>query len=282
LTQAPDGKLWATEEYGGVAAIVDPASQAIETISLPDSRIRAVAFTDDTLWIGAHEGLIRRRGGAQLRITTAHGLPSDDIRSLLASDTMLWIGTVNGLAMYDLAGEQVVGAVPEFEGGVITSLFRAPDGAIWVGSSKENDAGKVALGRYDGSAWQTWAPGDQPLPENSIGVTKISADSQDHVWVAVWHGGIHTWDGAAWRSWSESDGAPQGNTMGIAARDGELWFGGQTDGLYRWNKDGWRRFEVDGLSSYVTDLRFTDDGALWLATGDGLLRLSQEGLAALL
>ncbi len=281
LAQAPDGKLWAIEEYGGTAGIVDPASLAIEPITLPDARIQAVAFSGDTIWLGTSAGIVRQRGGAQLRITTADGLPSDNIRRLLAVDTTLWIGTANGLAIYDLAAEKVVGTVPDFAGGIITALFHAPDGAVWAGSIKENDAGKLALGRYDGKAWQAWKPGDQPLPENSSGVANISADSQGRVWVAVWNGGIYTWDGAAWRSWSEGDGAPSGNIQALVPLDGALWMGGHASGLFRWNKDGWRLFKVGGLSSDVIDLRFTADGALWLATGDGLLRISKEGVAAL-
>jgi ligand-binding sensor domain-containing protein len=109
----------------------------------------------------------------------------------------------------------------------------------------------------------------------------ISADSQGRVWVAVWNGGISTWDGAAWRSWSEGDGAPSGNIQALAPLDGALWMGGHISGLFRWNKDGWRLFKVGGLSSDVIDLRFTADGALWLATGDGLLRISKESVAAL-
>ena len=66
-----------------------------------------------------------------------------------------------------------------------------------------------------------------------------------------------------------------------SSADDALWMGGQLSGLIRWNKDGWKPFAVDGLSGYVNDLRFTDDGALWLATADGLLRLSKEGVAAL-
>ena len=67
----------------------------------------------------------------------------------------------------------------------------------------------------------------------------------------------------------------------LEPRDGALWMGGQTNRLFRWNKDGWAPIAIDGLSSYVTDMRFTDDGALWLATGDGLLRISKEGVTAL-
>jgi serine/threonine-protein kinase len=281
LTQAPDGKLWAIEEYGGGAAIVDPASMTIEPFSLPDARIRAVAFTNDTIWIGTHEGLVRQRGGARMRITAADGLPSENVTALLATDTTLWIGIENGLAIYDLAEEKIVGTAAELEGASIVTLFQAPDGAIWAGSIKKDDADKPVLGRYDGTSWQIWNVGDQPLPENSVGVNEINVDAQGRVWVAIWHGGVHTWDGSAWRSWIEGDGAPGGIIQGLTSIDDTLWMGGQFGGLYRWNKDGWKPIAVDGLTGNVNDLRVTDDGALWLATGDGLLRLSKEGVAAL-
>jgi ligand-binding sensor domain-containing protein len=281
LTQAPDGKLWAIQEYGGDAAIIDPTSLAIERFSLPDTRIQAVAFTKDTVWLGIRQGVVRQRGGARLRITAADGLPSENVTALLATDTTLWIGTENGLAMYDLAAEKIVGAAAELEGALIVTLFEAPDGAIWAGSIKKDDADKPVLGRYDGTNWQIWKLGDQPLPENSVGVNEISADAQGRIWVAIWHGGVHTWDGSTWRSWSEGDGAPSGNVQALAPLDGAFWMGGQIYSLYRWNKDGWKAFKIDGLSNYVTDLRFTSDGALWLATGDGLLRVSKEGVAAL-
>jgi ligand-binding sensor domain-containing protein len=227
LTQAPDGKLWAIEEYGGAVATIDPASLAIEPFDLPDVRIRAIASTPDTVWIGSQEGLIRRRGGAQLRITTADGLPSDAIRALLATDTTLWIGTDKGLASYDLTSEQVAGAVEAFDGGIVDDLLDAPDGSVWAGLHSEGDTRFGVIGRFDGNEWRIWNQGDQPLPEGSSGVTALNVDAQGHIWVTVWGGGLHTWDGAAWKSWNQAD------------------------------------------------------GALWLATNDGLLRLSKEGVAAL-
>lgn len=281
LAEAPNDALWAIEEYGGAAGIIDPTALTSEPIILPDTNIQAVTFSNDTTWLGTSNGIVRQRGGAQLRLTTADGLPSENIRSLLSAGSTLWIGTDNGLASYDLAADKVVNVVPEFAGAIVTTLFQAPDGALWAGSIKEGDVGTIVLGRYDGTSWQIWKPGDQPLPQDSAGVTSIAADSQGHVWVAVWNGGLHSWDGAAWRSWSAANGAPSENILVLAAHNDDLWMGGHLGGLVRWNKDGWRQFKLDGLSGDVTDARLTADGALWLATRDGLLRLSDEALAAL-
>jgi ligand-binding sensor domain-containing protein/tRNA A-37 threonylcarbamoyl transferase component Bud32 len=284
LAQAPDGKLWAVEQYGGSVAAIDPATVKVEPLADLDARSYAVAFTHDTTWIGTSAGVIRRRSGATLRLTTADGLPSDSIHQLLATDTTLWIGTDKGLAFYDLATDKLAGTVSELDGGIVEVLFRASNGEIWAGSQRVNDVGLVALGRYDGKAWQVWRAGDAPLPEGSAGVTAISADTQGHVWVAVWNGGVHTWDGASWKNWVEADGAPSSNVLALAPRDGEMWLGGgegNVGRLFRWSKDGWSHVAVDGMTSQTNDMRFTADGALWIATSDGLLRISKEGVAAL-
>jgi ligand-binding sensor domain-containing protein len=205
------------------------------------------------------------------------------VRALLATDTTLWIGTNKGLASYDLATGKV-SRVEEFDNGIVYTLLLAPNGDIWAGSIKEGADGLALLGRYDGQAWQMWREGDEPLPKDSSGVTALAADAEGHVWAGVWNGGIHTWDGTAWKHWTTDDGAPQGDVVALVLQNGELWVAGQGDlygSLFRWNKDGWAHFEVGGLASLTTDMRFSDDGALWIATSDGLLRISKDGVAAL-
>jgi serine/threonine-protein kinase len=285
LAQAPDGKLWAIEQYGGAAASIDPATFKIEPITDLDARINAVAFTKGTTWFGTSGGLVRKRGGATLQLSAADGLPSDNIHQLLATDTTLWIGTDKGLAFYDLTADKVAGTVSELNGGIVEVVFAAPSGEIWAGSQRINGEGMVALARYDGKIWQAWREGSEPLPAESAGVTAISADKQGRVWVSVWNGGLHTWDGAAWKNWAEAEGAPSGNVASFVQDGGALWmtgFDGNLRGaLFRWNQDGWARFRVDGLPGNILAARLTADGALWLATGEGLLRLSKEGVAAL-
>ncbi|HEX5692544.1 MAG TPA: hypothetical protein VFX76_21160, partial [Roseiflexaceae bacterium] len=226
LTLGPDGKLWAIEQYGGTAASIDPATLAVEPVDSRGARINAVAFTKDTAWYGTTDGVARQRGGALTLITTADGLPSNTIRQLLATDTTLWIGTDKGLAMYDLAGSKIAGTVPELDGGIVEVLYQAPNGDVWAGSQRVNGEGKVALGRFSDNTWQVWEQGSQPLATESAGVTAIHADAQEHIWVGVWNGGLHTWDGAAWKSWTETQGAPSGNVTSISLQDSALWMAG--------------------------------------------------------
>ncbi len=284
LVEAPDGKFWAIEAYGGTVAIVDPVAIKAEPFTGLDARITSAAFTKDTVWLGTSDGLVRRRDGATLRFTTADGLPDNGVRELLATDTSLWVGTQKGLARYDLKSEKFAEAVPEFDGAIVAKLFRAPDGAIWAGSQQEDGDQPVVLGRYDGQAWQFWHPGDAPLPDQSAGATALAADAQGHVWLALWNGGVHRWDGAAWKAWVDADGAPSGNVLAIVPHADDLLLGGsggQAGRLSRWNASGWSSLKLDGLVGPVNDMRFTADGALWLATESGLLRISPEGVAAL-
>jgi serine/threonine protein kinase/ligand-binding sensor domain-containing protein len=286
LTLAPDGKLWAITQYGGAVASIDPAAMQVKQFSdLGDTQIYAVAFSKDTQWFGTSEGLVRLRGGATLRLTTTDGLPSNEVYGLLATDTTLWIGTSTGLAIYDLATGKITGSVSELDGGIVDVLLSAPNGDIWAGSVKINDTGMAALGRYDGTSWQVWRAGDGPLTEDSNGVLALSADAQGRMWASIWNGGIHTWDGTSWRSWAAADGAPQSNMQALGSLGDAIWLGGAVDDpnsqLFRWNKDGWSHVGLDGLVLAINDMRFTADGALWLATGDGVLRLSKEGVAAL-
>jgi ligand-binding sensor domain-containing protein len=284
LVAAADGKFWAIEAYGGRVAIVDPVAIQAEPFTGLDARITSVAFTQDTVWLGTSDGLVRQRDGATLRFTTDDGLPDNGVRELLATDTSLWVGTQTGLARYDLKSETFDKAVPEFDGAIVAKLFRAPDGAIWAGSQQENGDQPVVLGRYDGQAWQFWHPGDAPLPDGSAGATALAADAQGHVWLALWNGGVHRWDGAAWKTWVDADGAPSGNVLAIIPHANDLLLGGsggQAGRLSRWNASGWSNFKLDGLVGPANDLRFTADGALWIATESGLLRISPEGVAAL-
>jgi ligand-binding sensor domain-containing protein len=104
-------------------------------------------------------------------------------------------------------------------------------------------------------------------------VRLLAADSRGHVWVATYNGGVYRWDGTRWQGWSAADGAPVGTMYALTWHGNALWAAGHADDrVYRWNKDSWTALHVPGLWADVRGLQFTPDGALWLATGDGLLR----------
>ncbi|HWQ15762.1 MAG TPA: protein kinase [Roseiflexaceae bacterium] len=268
----PDGKIWAVPLYGGPVALVDPAGGQVETPPELALRVSAVASSPGVTWLGTGEGLVRLSNGATLRLTEQDGLPSNEIWALLVADETLWVGTRRGLVAYDLTAGAFGAAVPEFDGGLVSALVRAPDGAVWAGTHRDGDSTLIAVGRFDGSAWQVWREGEAPVL-GADGVTAIGADLAGRVWVAGWSDGLHSWDGERWRRWAPEDGAPSGRIFALAARGDELWLGGEMgDRLFRWSVDGWRSVRVDGLAGVVHDILATEDGALWLATEDGLLR----------
>jgi ligand-binding sensor domain-containing protein/tRNA A-37 threonylcarbamoyl transferase component Bud32 len=274
LVRAPDGTLWVLALYGGPAAVIDPQTLTVERDPL-DERIYTVAFAADSTWFGTSNGLIRRRDGARSSLTAADGLPGNDVRQLLLTGSELWIGTDRGLAVYDLASEQIR-VVPEFADGIVEALLQAPDGAIWAGSHREDQQGYGLLGRFDGSDWRLWRPGDLPNSEDRVEVTHLTADSAGRVWMLTWSSGLYRWDGERWETWTDQDGAPQSTVMAATARGDAMLIGGDLgDRLFRWTADGWGTIPVEGISGRVNAIHSADDGALWLATSDGLLRIAQ-------
>ena len=60
-------------------------------------------------------------------------------------------------------------------------------------------------------------------------------------------------------------------TAVAGAADGSVWFGVYGSGLFRYYDGAWTPYTTDdGLADkYITDLAFTSDGVLWIASGSG-------------
>lgn len=267
-----DGQIWAVPLYNGPIALVDPDDEQVERPDLPFVAGSALAFSEETTWIGNSDGLFRVRGDSVLQIT--EGLPDQQVRSLLATDSTLWIGTQQGLVAYDIASESLAEPVEEFQAAIIHTLFQAPDGAIWAGTSNDGDSSRpVLLGRYDGSEWQIWRAGEGPVGADSSGATALNADSEGQIWAAFWNGGIYRWDGEDWNEVSGSSNAPEGNVLALQPYEDSMIAAGSFAGLYRWNSDGWSIQHIDGLPAPANSLLLVDE-ELWIGTNEGLFAYS--------
>ena len=230
-----------------------------------------MAFLPDSTWLATDGGLVRidRQTGARLVVG---GLPSDRITRLLSTPDGLWVGMQTGLAFYDTAAGKVTATAAEFDGTNVAYLLAEPGGAIWASSYVEDRPDGGLLGRFDGASWRIWRPGGPPLPAGGGDASALGIDEQDYVWVAA-GSNVSRWDGESWQHWTSDVGAPAGTVYTFAFHDGEMWMGGHLDGrLFGWSGAGWQSQKPDGLSGDVLEMRFADDGALWLATTDGLLR----------
>lgn len=271
---APDGRLVGIPLYGGRAFALDLNSYQSEGLGNADSKVTDIAFQGDQTFAATSDGMYIISPGGTRRISTDDGLPSNQVRRLLATPDRVMIGTVNGLALYDLKVGKVT-VVPDLAGNVVSALLHAPDGSYWVGTTDEDGTTSTTLiGRYDGSTWQVWRPGNAlPLDSTARGVEALIADQENNIWVGLYDGGIRHWDGKQWTRFTQEDGAPGSSVYALAARSGEVWVGGATSGrLYRWTTSGWSVTRVPHLTGNVLAMQFAPGGALWLGTDDGLVR----------
>jgi hypothetical protein len=247
------------------------------------SPIYTALVSDEESWLATSEGLTRLRGNTVRRFTLEDGLPDTRIRRLLATDDTVWIGTERGLVAYDRKADTIGAPVAELANLPITSLHVTADGDVWAGTARFFDeagepSGPARLGRFDGTRWQVWSTGEEPLGPEGERVDSIGSTAQGTIWVFVSNYGLSSMEGGSWRSWRPEDGAPNSYVLAFAARGEDMWMGGTMPfTLYRWNRDGWQRVEVNGLSGDVYSMRFSEDGALWAATSDGLVRLEKLG-----
>jgi ligand-binding sensor domain-containing protein/tRNA A-37 threonylcarbamoyl transferase component Bud32 len=260
--------------WGGQPSLIDINSLEVAPFPL-EGRIYSVAFSPDTIWAATNDGVVALENGSQYSISTDDGLPTNDIRALLATPDALYIGTAAGLAIYRF-DDDTINSVPEFDGTIVSDLLLAPDDTVWAGAHRENDVGFGLLGWNTGDEWEFWGQGDLPSAEDPAEVFDIAADSEGGIWLVTgqYDAGIYRFDGTEWSGWRERDGAPLGDARTVTAAGDTVVVAGTLYGeVAIFDGTGWRTEQVDGLTGEALDLFVDNNGAVWLATDDGLVRV---------
>jgi len=231
---------------------------------LLNQTVQALAQTaDGNLWIGTDRGLLRFNGAqfVAYRSDVAPVALERGVNCLLASrDGSLWIGTEGGgLVRY---WERRFQAVPTVNGRAdqfVRAIYKDSSGTIWVGADQ-------GLFQVTGSSIERIdANGGIP----AIFVRAITEDRQGHIWV----GGTSLLE-LKGRSMIKEYSLPGGPDLNLVtsmevAGDDKLWVG-TLSGLHLLKSSGLMA-RLPGISSRVSVIRKTSDGALWVGTlGQGL------------
>jgi len=238
------------------------------------------------LWLGiADEGLRRYDLTADGRLLDSgflfarkDGLPNSVVVTVVQwggrDGRDLWIATGRGLARFD--GRRLVRytAAVGFPGSVTALLpGQGRDRGLLFAALKP---GGLAVIRADGS-WGLIGPA-QGLPDSSVQALAYTGQGSGAplLWVGTSEGGVARADPERWQLLDERRDVPTRGMAGLGRvrfLDGveTLWMGSAA-GTRRLTSDGWE--PVPGLPDGVTaDMVDTSDGALWMATREGLWRL---------
>ncbi len=262
------------------AVAVDPSKSVKEYVpkiltvadGLPQPWVQAITQTPDGyLWFGTQEG-IARFNGVKFHTFDQNGTPGinhNNIRALLYDevDGSLWIGTYGGgLSRYKSGKFRAYTIDDGLPGNFILTLAKRPTGEIWIGTDK----GPAVFRNEKIAAVNA---NDEELKHPISGLTASPDGSmwfliKDTVFRADKFGKILPMD----------LGIPEPRAI-YADREGRIWIGTMTQGLYQWSGGkvthygSQRNIPKTPLQSIYQDRA----GSIWVAFyGAGLCRLQAD------
>jgi diguanylate cyclase (GGDEF)-like protein len=283
---------------------------------LPQNTVHAIAQTrDGYLWVATWEG-VARFNGRTFKVFdpgSESELSAGGVRSLLAGeDGGLWLGQSENGVTRELQGQWLAGIRNEdVSTDQVLALVADPSGRIYAGTA---DHGVQVLDH--GATHQIGEPGSRVLG--------MAFDSQQRLLLATHRGlqriepgtgAVQHFGGGQTRALVVSDagrvliGGDEGLhelldeqlrvvdlpvslksasiTVMIPDREGRLWFGTQSEGLFRATFAGDGRISLieklgiaEGLPNLrVLSLIFDREGSLWVGTNGGLSQVVETGIA---
>ena len=260
VVQSPDGYLWVAT-FGGLMRFNGTKFEEFPLSHLPNvpNRIVRKIFLDrhQRLWLFMDRGVIIRisQNTAQV-FTAAEGLP--DARALVMAedrDGALWLAIGN--SFYRIQDDKVTpfGVIDDWPGGQ-PWLAADSSGKIWFARGPH-------LGTLENGKWKNILTLESaPL--------RLAGDGTSGLWICTATEILHY----------QRDGelkkcAALPNNVAVSAllesRDGALWIGTGSDGLFRFQNGQLDR--VPTSHPEITSLTEDREGSFWVGTGGGGLNL---------
>lgn len=309
-----NGNLWvggaAIRRFPAAALAADPreAAQQMEVFTQADGLTGGSVncFFEDregNMWAGTYAGLDRFTHSNILRVTSANTFGA----AAAGESGSVWVSTAasgsdTDTSILELRTGNVVNRylAPDF-----TSAYRAPNGTVWFGGTSgivrfepglrrtiplpEQGEVQTMVADNTGGMWVSiagksvfrlvngrWAGrGDLPtLPEAPP--FSALADNHGSVWLGYTDDQLARIDGPNVRMYGRADGLDVGNIISIAARQQDVWIGGDR-GLAHF--DGTRFVPIssdsDNPFSGISGIVALKGGDLWLNGNLGVLHISR-------
>lgn len=270
-----NGAVWAASRkgvarLGNESWMLDTAGGKLFGLSIADLLVRP----DGALWVATTAGIQTLENGSWSAITTAQGLPDNNVTSLIESTNgrVVWAGTMRGLGRWDKGAWRALTTADGLPGNDITELAMDSYGTLWVGTPQ-------GLAIYSGGRFSR---PDPDLPISGQFIKNLAAMPDGSVWaIAGALPGIVEMRTDSWVHHTGRTGLPCAHVAHAAPGPGGcLWAACldiQESGHEILTYDGisWRSMPMpDGAFPYF--LAPAQDGSLWAAARDGVMRLFFE------
>ena len=277
-----NGGLWiGTAAHGLVHSYEGKTSLFTHEDGLSSDEVLAL-FEDreGTIWVGTSEGIDRFREWPVTPLSVKQGLSNSNATSVLAArDGSIWIGTADGLNRRKDGRTTIYRrrTDPGLPDDLIQSLFEDERGRIWVSGSR-------GLAAFENGKFTA-------VPAVPGGFTHaIASDNRGGLWLSLWltsndYGLAHLVDGKIIEHapWQKLGGGP--GTGLVPDPDGGVWTGLLSGGVANFRAGQIRNLSLtdDGASTIrkVLDVSRDRDGTMWVATDNGLSRITNGRVATL-
>jgi ligand-binding sensor domain-containing protein len=245
-----------------------PASRRVTSVAVTPDGAAWFAFGDQSASTVGNG--LSHFGGEEW----AYFLDDAEVGALaVAPDGALWAGSGCKVQRYDGSQWEVVGRCEgEIPMGNVVDIEFTSDGKAWVATG-------LGLAHYDGLGWTDY----DRLANHLV------AGPDGTLWVDGWEGSQGSWylahvQGEAWTSYRLADAYPGGFRLGAVTADGRLWGMVEGQGLASFDGSDWGAASSwafypapDPSPAPSSVLGASDEGALWLATDEGVARFVPPG-----
>jgi signal transduction histidine kinase/ligand-binding sensor domain-containing protein len=227
VCQALDGTIWVGGKGRQLFRRNGSEFTPTNLDSLPESAtVNALSVTrDGAVWAGTTDGLVRLKGGTELRFTTQDGLADDWVHCVAEGHAGgLWVGTKDGISRVRDGEIESFRARDGLSQSTAYALCEDHEGSLWVGT-------KLGLNQFVDRRTIPFTA-SEGLPSNDTG--PVFQDRSGTIWVGTLDAGLARLDG---RQFSVAahlrQGLPSDTIRALAdGDDGELWIGSE-DGVCR-------------------------------------------------
>jgi signal transduction histidine kinase/ligand-binding sensor domain-containing protein len=227
-----------------------------------------VAAADGSIWVATHKGLIKLKDGQVTTFGKSDGLPDDAVQSLYYDHRgRIWAFTARGLGYFEHGKFVTVSGIPSTE---VYSITGDESDNLWLSGNR--GLTHMLNGRLV-----------EHIPWSAIGrrqQAKVIVCYKGGVWLSFWtDGGVEYFkDGQVRSSYTVAAGLGEGHVPGLRIDStGAVWAG--TEGGLSRIKDGrittlttTNGLPCDTIHWSIED----DDGAVWLYTVCGLIRINRS------
>jgi len=275
--EGPRGFLWVGTR-GGLVRFDGSSFRVYNRHTHPvfrSSDVRSLAWSGDgALWIGTYGGgALRMRGSTFEVFDRDRGLAGNEVYEVhVASDGAVWFATHSGVSRLRDGELESWTTSDGLASNRIMKIAEDSDGTLWFSSLTDG------VSAFDGEVFRTLTT------ENGLDSPKIHLLDVDKKLGVV----AGTAEGSLLQISPELRGtsiARENDTIAEALlRDGDsnLWLGSYGGGLWRLTADGREEQLVLGnASEHIFDLHEDSRGNLWVATIDGLHRVSDSRFLSL-